>query len=180
MELVLRGKCWKFGDNIGNEQIISTNYLRHKEDAPRFYARYLMYDLDAEFTSKVSRGDIIVAGKRFSHGNMHWQPFEAMKFYGLGLIAESMPRGAFRNAIHSGLPVIPFCRGITSEVDQSDKLEVDFRNAEIRNLTRGTLIRAEALPAFLIEFMKAGGALALLRRRFNGEVGPTGNHGGQP
>lgn len=166
MELVLRGKCWKFGDNIGNEDILSTNFIRHKADDSAVYAEYLMHDFDPHFARKVRKGDIIVAGKRFSHGNMHWHAFEAIKFYGMGLITESMPRGAFRNAVSSGLPLIPFCTGITQKVEQGDELEVNFRTGEIKNITKRTATQGDPLPGFLLEIMEAGGSLANLKRRF--------------
>lgn len=166
MEWVLRGRCWKFGDNISNEEALATSYTHHKDTTkPEQWAEGLFAAIDPSFVKKAKPGDIVVAGKRFAQGNMHWYWIGAMNHYGLGLITESMPRGQFRNVVEVGMHVIPFFEGITGQVETGDELEVDFRTATVINCSRGTTLRGNPLPPFLLEIMGAGGSLAYLEKR---------------
>ena len=59
----LKGKTWKFGNDIDTDAIIPARYLNTTD--PKELAAHCMEDADAEFVSKVKPGDIIVAGKNF-------------------------------------------------------------------------------------------------------------------
>ena len=54
---------WKFGDNIDTDVIIAARYLNTSE--PALLAKHVMEDADPSFSSKVGKGDIIVAGENF-------------------------------------------------------------------------------------------------------------------
>ena len=63
----IKGKAWKFGDNIDTDVIIPARYLNTTD--PAELAKHCMEDADPEFSKKVSPGDIIVAGKNFGCGS---------------------------------------------------------------------------------------------------------------
>ena len=82
-----------------------------------------------------------------------------------GLVAESIPRGSFRNAINSGLPFLTGCEGVVDAVETGDDLEVNFETGEFRNLSRGTVLRYPPLDPQLRDIIAAGGWRANLERR---------------
>jgi len=60
-------KVWKFGDDIDTDIIIAARYLNTSDAA--VLATHIMEDADKDFSSKIARGDIIVAGKNFGCGS---------------------------------------------------------------------------------------------------------------
>jgi 3-isopropylmalate/(R)-2-methylmalate dehydratase small subunit len=63
----LKGKVWKFGDNVNTDEIIPARYL-NMTDAKEL-SLHVMEDIDPDFVKKISTGDIIVAGKNFGCGS---------------------------------------------------------------------------------------------------------------
>ena len=166
MEWIFRGRCWKFGDNLGIDgDIMPLHFALIREIRPEVLRDHVMEGVDPEFPKKVSPGDIIVAGKRFAQGNPHIYGLIGIRALGLGLVVESIPRGSFRNAINAALPFLPRCPGVTSAVDQGDEVEVDFRNGTFTNLTRGTAREYTPLDSTLLRIIEAGGWEAKLRHR---------------
>ena len=134
MEWIYRGRCWKFGENIGIDgDIMPFRFALIRETRPEILREHVMEGIDPEFPQKVSPGDIIVAGKRFAQGNPHIYGLIGIHSLGLGLVVESIPRGSYRNAINAGLPFLPSCPGVTQEVEQEDELEVDFHKGRFLN-----------------------------------------------
>ena len=161
-----KGKCWKFGDNLGIDgDVMPLRFALERELDPMILRDYLMSGVDPEFADKVSSGDIIVAGKRFGQGNPHIQGFLGMVGHGLGLMVETIPRGSFRNAINAGLPFLAGCRGVTNDVETGDDLEVDFKTGEFRNVTRNLSRRFQPLDVRLQAIVEAGGWQANFRKR---------------
>ena len=115
----------------------------------------------------MSPGVIIVAGKRFGQGNPHIQGFLGIVGHGLGLVAESIPRGSFRNAINAGLPFLNGCDGVGNDVDTGDDLEVNFLTGEFNNLSRNITRQYTPLDAKLREIIQAGGWAPSLEKRLS-------------
>jgi 3-isopropylmalate/(R)-2-methylmalate dehydratase small subunit len=88
-----------------------------------------------------------------------------MTALGVGLIAESVPHFTYRMLVASGLPALPFCQGIGKNVEDGDNLRVDFASGVIENLTRGTRVETEPLPASLREIIDLGGSIPALKKR---------------
>ena len=179
MNWIYKGRCWKFGNGLGIDgDVMPLRFALERELDPAVLRDHLMTGIDPDFPNKVSPGDVIVAGKRFGQGNPHIQGFLGIVAHGLGLVAESIPRGSFRNAINAGLPFLTGCDGATDEADTGDELEVDFRTGAFRNLTRGTKRRFRPLDAQLLAIVEAGGWRANLERRLarlraDGSIAPT-------
>ena len=139
MDWKYKGTCWKFGDNLGIDgDVMPLRFALERELDPTISKSHLMTGVDPEFPSKVSTGDIIVAGKRFGQGNPHIQGFLGMIGHNLGLVVESIPRGSFRNAINAGLPFLAGCKNVTNLVETGDLLEVDFKTGDFQNLSQKT------------------------------------------
>jgi 3-isopropylmalate/(R)-2-methylmalate dehydratase small subunit len=80
------------------------------------------------------------------------------------VLAESFARIYFRNTVAIGFPNLA-CPGIGDACEDGDELEVHVADARIRNLTRGSDIRAIPFDAAMLDIIEAGGLLALLVRR---------------
>ena len=62
-----QGKVFRFEDNVDTDVIIPARYLNSSD--PKELATHCMEDIDKDFVKKVSKGDIIVAGKNFGCGS---------------------------------------------------------------------------------------------------------------
>ena len=147
---------WKFGDNIDTEVIIAARYLNTSE--PALLAKHVMEDADPSFSSKVSKGDIIVAGENFGCGSSREHAPIAIKAAGVDIvIAKSFARIFYRNAFNTGLLILE-CKD-TDKITGGDKLEVSLDNGSIKNLSKNEEYKFEAMPEFMQELVKAGGLI---------------------
>jgi len=166
MKWIYRGCCWKFGDNLGIDgDIMPLRFALERETDPMVLRDHLMSEIDPDFAKRVAPGDVIVAGKRFGQGNPHIQGFLGIRGHGLGLVAESIPRGSYRNAINAGLPFLSGCKEVTALCETGDKLEVDFESGRFTNITRGTETSYAPLPPELLAIVAIGGWKEHFRRR---------------
>src|SRR4030042_4810011 len=100
--MIIKGKAWKFEDNIDTDVIIPARYLNTSD--PKELALHCMEDYDSEFVKKINQGDIIVAGRNFGCGSSREHAPIALKAAGGScIIAQSFARIFFRNAINIGL-----------------------------------------------------------------------------
>ncbi len=151
---MLRGKAWKFGDDISTDHITPGRYYHLRSNLPEL-AKHVMEDANPEFAKKVSKGDFIVAGKNFGCGSSREHAPLAIKLAGVSaVIAKSFARIFYRNAINVGLPVLI---ANTDEIDEGDELEVDLSSGIIRDVTKGIEIKAKPMPEVMLRILEAGG-----------------------
>jgi 3-isopropylmalate dehydratase small subunit len=62
-ELVFEGRCWKFGDNVPTDDVITPTHVMFK--TPREMAALVLETVNPEFPKHVKPGDIQVAGRNF-------------------------------------------------------------------------------------------------------------------
>lgn len=166
MNWIYRGKCWRFGDNLGIDgAIMPLRFALSRETDSMVLRDFLMSELDPDFAKKVKPGDIIVGGRRFGQGNPHIQGFLGIKGHGLGLVAESIPRGSFRNVINAGVPFLAPCPDVTATCETGDDLEVNFATGSFRNLTRGEDHSYAPIEPELRDIVALGGWEAHVRNR---------------
>ena len=147
---ILSGKAWKFGDNIDTDVIIPGKYLRTTDMS--VFASHVMEGIDPEFSRKVQKGDIIVAGKNFGCGSSREQAPLALKYAGVScIVAESFARIFFRNAINVGLPIIE----ARIDCKQGDNIEIDLEKGIVKNNNK--TYSATKLPDFLRKILADGG-----------------------
>ena len=102
----MKGKAWKFGDDVNTDEIIPARYLNMIR--PEELAAHCMEDAagGAEFRRGVRPGDVIVAGANFGCGSSREHAPIAIKAAGVScVIAKTFARIFFRNAINTGLSV---------------------------------------------------------------------------
>ena len=153
----IKGRVWKFGEDINTDVIIPARYLNTSD--PAELAKHCMEDADPDFSKKIKPGDIIVAGKNFGCGSSREHAPIALKAAGIGcVIAPSFARIFYRNAFNMGLPIFE-CDETISTLKEGDEVEVDADTGEIRDLTTGDVFRAQPIPLFMQELISDGGLI---------------------
>jgi len=154
--LNLQGKVWKFGDNIDTDLIIAARYLNTSE--PAELAKHVMEDADPEFVSKLTPGDIIVAGENFGCGSSREHAPIALKAAGVNaVIAPTFARIFYRNAFNMGLPI--FELEASAEINEGDTVRVDMDAGEVINVTQAKTYKFTPIPEFMQELVNAGGLI---------------------
>jgi 3-isopropylmalate/(R)-2-methylmalate dehydratase small subunit len=157
----LQGKVWKFGDNIDTDLIIAARYLNTSE--PSELAKYVMEDADPQFVTKMSEGDIIVAGENFGCGSSREHAPIALKAAGISaVIAPTFARIFYRNAFNMGLPIFELEE--SAEIDEGDTIKVDMAKGEIINISQAKTYKFTPIPAFMQELVDAGGLIAFAKQ----------------
>jgi 3-isopropylmalate/(R)-2-methylmalate dehydratase small subunit len=160
---MMKGKAWKFGNDVDTDQILPSQYLLlpNVEEMKQ----YTFEPLDKEFASKIDVGDIIVAGENFGSGSSREQAPLVLKALGVSaVVAKSFARIFFRNAINIGLPVL-ICKEIYDSVDNQDTLEIDLQQGSIRNLKTNDKFTSTKLPAHVMKILEAGGLIEFLNKK---------------
>jgi len=153
--MIIKGKIWKFKDNIDTDVIIPARYLNTSD--PKELALHCMEDYDSEFVKKMDQGDIIVAGRNFGCGSSREHAPIALKAAGIScVIAPSFGRIFFRNAINIGLPIFE-SEEITDQCSEGDLLEIDTTKGTINNLSKDKVYKTNLLPEFIQKLISAGG-----------------------
>ncbi len=162
-KLIVEGKVWKFGDDVNTDIVIPGRYLTITD--PQELAKYTFQDLDPDFHKKVGKNDIVVGGNNFGCGSSREQAPLVLRTLGIGaVVAESFARIFFRNSVNLGLPVIE-CPGIADTVQNGQRLRIILEEGEIVNLDTGKTMKGTKLPEFLIDIIRAGGAVAALNAK---------------
>ncbi|MDH7555868.1 MAG: 3-isopropylmalate dehydratase small subunit [Candidatus Methanosuratincola sp.] len=163
----VQGRAWLFGDDIDTDVILPGKYLVLTD--PKELAKHALEGLVSGFSSKISEGDIIVAGKNFGCGSSREHAPLALKYAGVGaVVAKSFSRIFFRNAINIGLPVV-ISKEARDVIKEGERLSIDLEGGSITREDGSRLI-VDKYPAFLLEILKDGGLLQNLKRRFGKEA----------
>jgi 3-isopropylmalate/(R)-2-methylmalate dehydratase small subunit len=166
MTPVMRGRAWKFGDNVDTDQIIPAKYAIHSLDEKLLGEHAMEGVPDNEGWSKgVSPGDIMVAGSNFGCGSSREIAPIAIRGAGIAaVIADSYARIFFRNAINLGYPILQSPQAAEA-IEAGDELEIDLEEGIIRNLSKSDEYHAQPFPPFMNELMLMGGLVPWVRKR---------------
>lgn len=158
--MVLKGKVWKFGDNIDTDIIIPARYLASTD--PEVLGSHCMEPLAPDFHQEVDQGDIIVGGQNFGCGSSREHAPIAISALGIPLvIARSFARIFYRNAFNKGLALLE--ADIADRVKTGDTLEVDLSSGTIR--LNDEEVTAKPIPPFMLELINEGGLINHLKRK---------------
>jgi len=159
----MKGRAFKFGDDINTDEIIPARYLNTSD--PKELAKHVMEDADPEFPKKVQKGDIIVAGKNFGCGSSREHAPIAIKAAGVSaVIAKSFARIFYRNAINIGLPIFESPEAVEG-IEEGDVVEINPETGVIKNLTKGTEYKATPIPPDIRKIMEAGGLMEYAKQK---------------
>ncbi len=154
--MIIKGKVHKFGDDINTDDIIAAKYLI-STDAKEL-GKHCMESIQPDFLTRVSPGNIIVAGKNFGCGSSREHAPLAIKGCGIAaVVAKSFAGIFFRNAINIGLPFLELEN--TDDISDGDLLETDLSNGIIKNLSKNKTYNTVIFPRFLQEIVSCGGLM---------------------
>jgi len=158
---VLRGKAFKFGDGISTDHIIPGRYASLRSNLDEL-AKHVLEDADPTFVSRVKQGDFIVAGNNFGLGSSREHAPLVIKMAGVrAILAKSVARIFFRNAINLGLPVL-ICD--TDSIDDGDELEIDLSAGTIRDITNGQKLTIGKIPKVMLRILDEGGLIPYIKK----------------
>jgi len=158
---MLKGRAFKFGDGISTDQIIPGRFAHLRSNLPEL-AKHAMEDADPTFVKQVRPGDFIVAGGNFGLGSSREHAPLVIKMAGVrAILAKSVARIFFRNAINLGLPVL-ICD--TDKINDGDKLEIDLKAGIIQDITSGSKLGFSIIPQIMLRILDDGGLLAYLEK----------------
>jgi 3-isopropylmalate/(R)-2-methylmalate dehydratase small subunit len=157
----LHGRVHRVGDHIDTDLIMPGRYLTLRDEA--VLGTHCLEGLDPDFAQRVARGDILVAGRNFGSGSSREHAVLALRGAGIAaVVAESVARIFYRNAINLALPVIT-CPEAASALVADVAAEVDVAAGEIRQ--DGKTWRFPPFQGEVAAILAAGGLASHVRRR---------------
>ena len=160
-DVILKGKAFKFGDNVSTDLIIPGRYAHLRSDLPQL-AKHVMEDADPTFVEKVKPGDFIIAGKNFGLGSSREHAPLVIKMAGVSaILAKSVARIFSRNAVNQGLPVL-ICD--TDKIGAGDEMEVNLANGVVADLTKGIQLSFSKIPQVMLDILKEGGLIPYISK----------------
>lgn len=159
---MLTGRAFKFGDGITTDHIIPGRYAHLRSNLPEL-AKHVLEDADPAFATRVKRGDFIVAGSNFGLGSSREHAPLIIKMAGVSaVLAKSVARIFFRNAINLGLPVL-ICD--TDKINDGDELKVDLATGTVKDITNGNQLTFAKIPEVMLQILDAGGLIPYIKKR---------------
>ena len=159
----LKGRAWKFGDNVNTDLIIPARYLNSSDKDE--LARHCFADIRPGFMDMISPGDIIVTGNNFGSGSSREHAPLAIKGAGISVvIAQSFARIFYRNAFNIGLPIVESKEAPLS-IQEGNEVSINLATGEIVILDTGERFLAKPVPNFLREIVDAGGLVHYIKKK---------------
>jgi 3-isopropylmalate/(R)-2-methylmalate dehydratase small subunit len=158
---MLTGKAHKFGDSISTDHIIPGKYAHLRSNLPEL-AKHVLEDADVNFAKKVKPGDFVVGGNNFGLGSSREHAPLVIKMAGVNaILAKSVARIFFRNAINLGLPVL-ICD--TDKIAEGDELEIDLIAGTVKNKTNGAVLTTGKIPEVMLKILNEGGLIDYVKK----------------
>lgn len=152
--MILKGKVWKFGDNISTDHIIPGRFYHLRSNLEEL-KKHVFEDIEVDFYKKVKKGDIIIGGKNFGLGSSREHAPLIIKMAGIdAIVASSFARIFYRNAINVGLAAI-ICN--TEGIDEGSLLEIRVDDGILLNTTNGDERKFSPLKAIMRDILNEGG-----------------------
>ena len=159
--MVLKGKAFKFGDNISTDHIAPGRLFHLRSNLPEL-AKHVLEDADPEFASKMSKGDFVAGGNNFGLGSSREHAPQIIKIAGVGaVLAKSFARIFYRNSINIGLLLIE-CD--TDKINAGDELEINIKEGYVYNKTQDIKLPFPPLPDVMIKLLNEGGLIEHIKK----------------
>ena len=157
----IKGRAWKFGDGVSTDDIAPGRYF-YLRSQPKELAKHAFEDLRPDFAKNAKPGDIVVGGRNFGQGSSREHAPLIIKLNGVGaIIAKSVARIFFRNAINLGLPMIIVD---TDRINDCDEIEIDLKEGIVKDLTKKFKLEAKPLPEAMLKILRDGGLVPHVKK----------------
>jgi 3-isopropylmalate/(R)-2-methylmalate dehydratase small subunit len=158
---MLKGRAFKFKDGISTDHIIPGRYASLRSNLPEL-AKHVLEDADPTFAARVKPGDFVVGGSNFGLGSSREHAPLVIKMAGVSaILAKTVARIFFRNAINLGLPVL-ICD--TDKINDGDELEVDLAAGTVKDITNGQVLTFGKIPDVMLKILNEGGLIPYIKK----------------
>jgi 3-isopropylmalate/(R)-2-methylmalate dehydratase small subunit len=157
----LKGKAWKFGDNISTDHIIPGRFYHLRSDLGEL-TKHIFEDIAPDFYRKVNKGDIIVGGQNFGLGSSREHAPLIIKLAGIdAVVARSFARIFYRNAINVGLAAV-ICD--IEGIEEGDALELRVEEGVLSDATKGITKSFNPLSPMMRDILSEGGLVPYIKK----------------
>ena len=158
------GALWNYSDvdNLNTDLMFAGKHTYNiLSTDPESIMPHLFEDFDPEFSKKVSKGDIIIAGENFGCGSSREHPSVGLAHAGVkAVIAKSVNRIFFRSSINQGLILIVHREAVNAYCN-GDEVSIDPGRGEIR--VGAEVFTFEPLPEKLRKIIDKKGLVNYLK-----------------
>ena len=155
------GRVWRLGDDIDTDVLAPGAFMKHGIDV---IAQHCLESVRPEFAPGVQPGDVIVAGPNFGIGSSREQAAGVLVHLGVSaVVAPSFSGLFFRNAFNLGLLLIT-CEP-PDDLQDGDLVHVTPTDPPAVERSHGSAMVGAPVPSFLMDMVRAGGLMNLLRQR---------------
>lgn len=122
---------------------------------------YLFEGFDVNFTKRVEREDIILAGSNFGCGSSREHPAVGLSHAGVkAVICKSVNRIFYRSSVNQGLPIILLPEAVDA-YNPGDEVVIDFEKGTVQVAKKS--FPFAPLPQKLMEIFKAKGLVNFIK-----------------
>ncbi len=162
MKNIIKGRVWKYGDNVNTDVIFPGKYTYTVSD-PKEMPQYALEDLDPKFAGEMQPNDIIVGGTNWGCGSSREQAVICLSEANLGaIIGKSFARIYYRNCLNNALPAIVSPEAVDA-IQNGEIIEIDLATGEIR--CAAGIFTFPPLPEAVMEIFNAGGLIEYTRQK---------------
>jgi 3-isopropylmalate dehydratase small subunit len=156
-------RVWKFGDDVNTDLIIPGKYLDNYD--PAHLSAHAMEGANKDFATRVSKGDVMIAGRNFGCGSSREQAVIALKHAGVGaVVAKSFARIFYRNAINLGLPAI-VSHNASELFHDGDMVNLDLERGSLASVDGLSEAALEPMPEHVKMILDQGGLVPYIRMK---------------
>jgi 3-isopropylmalate/(R)-2-methylmalate dehydratase small subunit len=156
----MKGKAIIAGDDVSTDDIIPGRFAHLRSNLPEL-ATHAFEDRIPGFAGRVVAGDVLVGGRNFGLGSSREHAPVVIKMAGIGaILAKSVARIFYRNAINQGVPVL-ICD--TGGISDGDELEIRLNEGVVLNHTTGASLSCGTMPALMADILASGGLIPYIR-----------------
>jgi 3-isopropylmalate/(R)-2-methylmalate dehydratase small subunit len=167
--MILRGRVWKFGDDINTDLIFPRDALHL---SPEDQVKLVFRPNRPGWAEMVEKGDIVVAGRNFGTGSSRPAAVLLKRLGIAGLAAESINGLFFRSCVSYGFPALE-CQGVNEAFQEGDVAVIDLLEGTVVNERTTEVLNGSRLTAAMADTLLAGGIEELLRRQGFMKEGPS-------
>ncbi len=159
--MILRGRVWKFGDDINTDLIFPRDAF---DLSPEDQVKFVFSANRPGWADLVEQGDLIVAGRNFGTGSSRPGALLLKRLGIAGLAADSINGLFFRSCISYGFPALE-CERVSEAFEEGDIAVIDLLEGKVVKERTNEVLPGSRLTPAMADTLLAGGIEELLRRQ---------------